>query len=330
MTRTVRPLGEGGDGPVRAVRGRLSRAGASRGAVVLVGAAVASVMTMPGGSVRVGAQTAPVVSGVERVLSVSLVDSEPVKSAFARCPDGKAVVGGGATASTEFLGADPERLTLTQLQPTTNIDGQGGDAYVVSAAETSPGVSGDWGVAAYAICADSESVPGWEIVTAHTTTSSAEMQSQAAVCPSGKSVLGTGASVSHNGGQVRLQVARSSDPGDIARAQAHEQAGGYPRRWSLAAYAICANTPTGYQVVTGPSDEAASEQWKFATAICPEDKQMLSPGAAITDIAPGHVSLQVVFPDILLRAVHVRAVENTPLNNGWDRIIARGICVDRP
>ena len=116
---------------------------------MLVGAAVATVMTIPGGSVRVGV-TAPVVSGVERVLSVSLEDSEPVKSAFAKCPDGKAVVGGGAAASTEFW-CGSERLTLTWLQPTTNIDGHGGDAYVVSAAETSPGVSGDWGVAAYAI-----------------------------------------------------------------------------------------------------------------------------------------------------------------------------------
>ena len=101
----------------------------------------------------------------------------------------------------------------------------------------------------------------------------------------------------------------------------------------MRAFAICATPPSGHQVVTGMSEQTGSETFKFAQAGCPGHQQVLSAGAAITDVAPGHVSLQLVFPSTFDDQPHrffATAAENTPTNDSWDFIIARGICVDRP
>jgi hypothetical protein len=114
-------------------------------------------------------------------------------------------------------------------------------------------------------------------------------------------------------GNVVLQVARPSGPGDIARAQAHEVAGGYTGKWSVTAYAVCVPTkPAGYQVVFGESPERLSESSKHAGASCPIFKRLLSSGAAITNIAPGHVSLQGIVPEDTNDYTYASAVENTP------------------
>ena len=110
-------------------------------------------------------------------------------------------------------------------------------------------------------------------------------------------------------------------------------ADGFAGTWSLRAFAICATPPSGHQVVTGMSEQTGSETFKFAQAGCPGHQQVLSAGAAITDVAPGHVSLQLVFPSPFEDQPHrffATAAENTPTDDDWDFIIARGICVDRP
>jgi hypothetical protein len=146
------------------------------------------------------------------------------------------------------------------------------------------------------------------------------------VCPAGQRVLGTGAKTSDLSGNVVLQVARPSASGDIARAQAHEDADGYSGGWSVTAYAVCAPPPPGYEVVFGRSSAAQSESLKYAVAACPAGKQLHSSGAAITDVAPGHVSLKSVFPNLAQGHALGVAVENTATNLNWDFIVASAVC----
>ena len=174
--------------------------------------------------------------------------------------------------------------------------------------------------------------PGWHINPEFTDTTSSPQDAIAAACDNGATqrVIGTGARAEVAAGaegEVVLQVARASGPGDIARAQSHEDANGFLGTHWLGAYAICMNTPKGYRVAPGGvSQQRLSESHKFATVGC-GTQQNLSAGGAITDVAPGHVSLQSVFPTVT--GAEVLAVENTPYNLNWDFIIARAICVDK-
>ncbi|SEG88444.1 hypothetical protein SAMN04489712_1224 [Thermomonospora echinospora] len=284
---------------------------------------------------QAAAVAAPVLTGLEKVQSEVMpsdVNSVSPKSALAKCPAGKKVVGGGGW-TFETSTTAPERLTLTQLQPMDNVgDGHGSDGYRVTAAETAPGVSGNWWVQAYAWCADASSVPGWHINAAYDGGTTSDPQEQVEVgCddPSRQRVVGTGAMIGgvadESQGQVVLQTARASGTGDIARAQSHEDATGYGGNHWLAVYAVCMDTPQGYEVVSDPSAQQDSETYKHAVVQCPDGRAPVNAGAGISTSAPGHVSLQKVFPGSQAEA---GAVENTPTGQDWDYIVAQGICVD--
>jgi hypothetical protein len=222
------------------------------------------------------------------------------------------------------LGTPTRRVTLTQLQPVRLLDGVR-DGYVATGAETFPGVTGDWYVVAYALCANKNALSQWDIVPAQTFFSSQPVQTVAATCPAGTRVIGTGGKIVSPAGRVALQVARASAPGDIARVQAHA-AGGYTGEWSVIAYAVCMIPPSGYQVVYGQSPQNASEPEKTASAVCPGSTVVHGAGGAITNVAPGNVSLRVVYPSYDPKRVDVVAVENTPTNENWDFIVAQAIC----
>jgi hypothetical protein len=275
------------------------------------------------------AEAAPTaaVSGVVLVVRESEHNSRTPKTLPADCPLGKRVIGGGGGA-IEFIdvddpgGANP---ALTELRPLSFYDGvTTRDSYSVSAAETPPGTTNDWWITAYAVCADP--LPGLNIVSVSTTFSSRAIQATAVSCGGGV-VIGTGARVSTRTGNVVLQVARPSHPGDSARAQGHEVAGGFIGHWSLTAYAVCVPTkPAGYEVVFAESNARLSESYKHGFAYCPSGKRLLSSGAAITNIAPGHVSLEGIIPRTNDRRTYVWAVENTSYLPNWDYIVATAVC----
>jgi hypothetical protein len=274
-------------------------------------------------------QAQPVVSGLQKETAITY-NTSATKQAFAYCDAGQVVVGGGGWAYVPGSNDDPNRVTLWQLQPAIRLNGTSRQGFVAGASETSGGVRGAWWVEAYALCADP--ISGHHISDSPTRPfTSTAMQRADAFCGAGEKVLGTGARVLNTSFEVGLQVARVDAVGDIARAQAHEDASGYPFTWGLKSYAICADRPQGYEVRTGESVERGSESVKDASVGCSRaDKQMISAGAAITNVAPGHVSLQVVYPRSSLQSMEAVAVENTPLFDTWDFIIARGVCVDEP
>jgi hypothetical protein len=298
----------------------------------LAGVALGSLLTVAASTATpAGAQSAPVVQGLVKVQSPATSDSRPYKTEVATCPDGKKIVGGGGST---LAAGDEENVALTRLEPSDNVDGTGADGYIATAAETAPGVSGDWWVQAYALCADASSVPGWDLNAAYTSTASDPKQQLSVGCDnSGQKVLGTGARIgihSLGQGQVVLQQAAALFTGLRARAQAQEDGTGYAGQWWLGAYAICADTPSGYEVVTGGSAAAQSETFKWAQASCSLGNQLLSAGAFTPVDVPGNVSLQTVYPSSTLRKLQAYAVENTPTSLSWGVLSVRGICVDRP
>jgi hypothetical protein len=268
------------------------------------------------------------VSGVVLVVGQTGSNTSTPKTVSAICPNGKRVIGGGGSA--EELG-DPDggggsrNQALTELRPLRFYDGTTTrDAYMVTAAETPPGTTNAWWVTAYAVCADP--LPGLNIVSATTTPSSDPMQATAASCGGGVAI-GTGASVNTRTGNVVLQVARPSTTGASALAQAHEGAAGYTGNWSVTAYAVCVPTkPAGYQVVKGESTAWESQSSKIGSISCPSGTRLLSSGAAITNIAPGHVSLEGIIPRTNDRRTYVWAVENTSYLPNWDYIVATAVC----
>lgn len=92
-----------------------------------------------------GAQGDPGVGGIQAIVAVSDNDETDTKAAFAECPDGKTVIGGGARAAV--LGGDGSGLSLLQVSPLPDLS-----AYFAFAVEM-PGFSGDWFVEATAVCA---------------------------------------------------------------------------------------------------------------------------------------------------------------------------------
>jgi hypothetical protein len=266
----------------------------------------------------------------------SAFNSSSSKRVDVSCPAGKQVLGGGAEISVDP--SDPSirrHITLTQMEPYRN--GAGGYAFAVTAVEVEPGTDGAWSIYAQAICADP--VAGYNIVIRSTPLSSEARQAISPACPAGQNILGTGARVNQvpvlPGDQfphVGLQVLRADGLGGLTRAQAHEWATGYPDDWQLLGFAVCGQAPRGYQIVGGRSDEEDSETQKFAGVNCPGTKRLINPGAGITNIAPGNVTLNTLRGFLnggnVFRLANVYAFENTLTTVDWDWVAVQAICVD--
>jgi hypothetical protein len=95
-----------------------------------------------------GTAGSPGVAGLQRVHFSSKNDSESRKDAFAKCPDGKHVVGGGAQV---FIGEDrvlDGPIAIKKSWPSDTMDG-----WAATAEEITP-TDLRWHVTAYALCAN--------------------------------------------------------------------------------------------------------------------------------------------------------------------------------
>lgn len=218
---------------------------------------------------------------------VSGNNSDP-RTATAFCPAGQQVIGGGAAVNDAT-----NQVFLTRLEP---IHGGTRDRYVASA-EARFGFEGPWSLQAYAICANP--LAGYQIVsrTVSPTPPAATFAATAAVCPSGKRVIGTGSRILNSRGVVGLQLSRASGPLDISRSTARERSNTPINNWSLTSYAICAN-PVGLQ---GESAVVANAS---LTIHCSTGK-LHSGGGGGGLVDSGPVFLKQVFVDPFLDFVSV-------------------------
>lgn len=233
----------------------------------------------------------------------STSDGRKVKNATVRCPAGMRALGGGA----KIEGANIGPMKLTHMYPFED-DERG--YYAVTAEAPTMEYTGNWYVTAYALCAYPPD--GYEILPRRIFNPTSRTFHQAeAVCPSGKRVIGTGASVT-SGGRIGLQLTRASAPLDIARATAREDADGYGPAWNLTSFAICTN-PLGARAsyAGGTSD---------AVAGCPSGRvHGTGGGGPLTDIGP--VFLRAIEPQDDLRRVSVTM--SGPVAGG---MVAQAIC----
>ncbi|WP_326552904.1 hypothetical protein [Micromonospora sp. NBC_01813] len=273
-------------------------------------AALLATLTIGVAAQLVVAAPAAAVSGLIRTTHVATAtNSQSPKTRAAECPNGMRVIGGGARVS----GPAAQSIRLSIMQP---VSGPGQtDRYEVWADEPPGGISGNWALEGYAICAPAASVPGYNIALQGSGYSSVSTRSVAAGCAGSQRVIGSGASIAGGGlGSVGLQMSRASGPLDIARAAAAED-GAYSGNWQVTAYAICAD-PVG-------AAAEGSVQTGVATAshACPAGEDVHSVGGATGAGATGQTFLNSVYPDAGLNAVRL-ALTGVPT----DGLAIQAIC----
>jgi hypothetical protein len=227
----------------------------------LTGAAVAGGL--------VAATPAHAVLGTQVVEATSVSDSVAIKSVTANCPAGGVVYGGGGYV----VGATAHNVRISGLRPMVNLVGLSG--FQATATEDETGYVGAWAVQAFAICGPK--LAGYQVVWQTSPSSSDSSRSATATCPNGKKVISTGATVANGGADVVLQLIVPNNNLDWVATNAYEDETGYNGNWQLTAYAVCANSLQGLELVvaTSPVDERA---YKFAFVECSDGKDLLGLG----------------------------------------------------
>jgi hypothetical protein len=132
------------------------------------------------------------------------------------------------------------------------------------------------------------------IVSAVSATDSVAQKSATVSCPGRTNVIGTGASIGFAAQQVQITgVVPSSGTVTV---YGSEDDTGYSGNWYVQATAICANAPSGYEIVSD-SHVLTSDPSASAAAYCPGTKRMLG-GAADVGIKNLGTSLPHNIPDV--------------------------------
>ncbi|MER7266721.1 hypothetical protein ABT344_00180 [Micromonospora carbonacea] len=276
-----------------------------RGALTAV-ASTAAVLATMGWAAPASADPA----GLETV-GTATAESSADKSAFAACPAGKVVTGGGGYLLAGSSAAG--HVGLDRLEPLAN-----GTGFSATMREVGPvNFAGDWGLQTLAQCATAPA--GYQVVAA---TGAVGTEYVTASCGT-KKVIGMGGRVNSGLGDVVLdQVVPSSDLTSVTvRAVAVQ--GTSPAGWSATAIAVCATAPAGLErvVTTGTG---ASNPSDSAVKACPAGKGLYSAGA---DINAGNGQVLLTAVNITGGdTVRVRADEDADGFAGSWSLNGYGIC----
>lgn len=189
-------------------------------------------------------------AGYEIVSEYHVATSDPSVAQGASCPSGKVLLGGGFDIHITNSGWQVPRNIPDVVANQLFADAIS-DSFIVWAHEDEDGTPQSWVLTAYAICA--LPVPGMETVYSAGGYYRDDRQSEIAVCPPGKHLLGVGGAVFPTTGEVSFL---SIKPGryngeDYVIVKAAEDQNGisediyqYQGRWRLDAWVICAPTVT--------------------------------------------------------------------------------------
>jgi hypothetical protein len=270
-----------------------------------------------------GAGPAGAVGGVVLVSSGTASNSEATKTHQTTCPAGKVVVGGGAFIITPS-GPSANKVRLIELRPVH--PGGGPDGYLASAQEVGASVPENWSMVVNAVCADP--VRGLHLVSTSGRAGSATVQPVEARCPTGEVALGGGALVRNAGFQADLRTVAPSPNGDRFTVQGGEDVDGYAANWSVNAYAMCAPTPPGYQVVALTGQSNPTDPRKAQSLPCPAGKKAHGAGAATSPTAPGGVGLEQLLVQNDLVGAQALAVMTQPVTVDWGPLRVFAICAN--
>jgi hypothetical protein len=193
-------------------------------------------------------------------LGFTTVNSSNDKTYTQACPAGTVVTGGGG-----YLTANPAAegwVGLDRLEP--SADGSG---FTASLREVDA-YAGNWSLTVKAQCADP--LPGWHRVSATSPISSTTATAVTLPCDTGQSVIGTGARINNGQGDVVLDDVIPAANLKTVTAKAYRVPGSSLDTWTLTAYAICADTPAGLQLVSFNYGAANSKAHKGMNWHCDE------------------------------------------------------------
>jgi hypothetical protein len=245
---------------------------------------------------------------VHAVPGQSLVDTQPAKSASAKCPSGERVLGGGAFT------VGGVHAVITQLRP---IHTTGGDSFKVSAAADQFGIAVAWGFQVFAFCAPAPSALELEIIS-HTNQPTSNGTDQAGtVCPAGKSLISAGGKIDNGKGQVDLNLFTNSSGPFVSgsAAAAKEDLDGFGGTYTVTGYSVCAKGAFGdfQQVKTQVVTSAASQRGNVA---CPAGMN-LTGLAGGTDTPGTHLQRLSPFTTNAPNLANFGAQSSVPPTGSW-------------
>jgi hypothetical protein len=268
--------------------------------------------TLVGGPATAGGTTYEYLEGVERFSASTGSDAQQRKTASVSCPGTKVVVGAGWTTSP----ASGE-LLVEDLIPTET-----GVTAVVR--EDADGYAYDWRLTVHAVCA--EPPPSYTIESEPGSVTFYGSSDTRVDCPVGLVVLGLGFSISDTTGVAVLDAA---DPNQVSvniTVYEHYLSAVY---WSADAYAICAELPIGWHLLTSSNQTAYPSTAEYTA--CDADEAATGAGAYL-DAAEGQVSVTSLRTITYLDDDHGVATAHEDGNgtpDDWD-LTTETICVDIP
>ncbi|GIH02531.1 hypothetical protein Rhe02_05980 [Rhizocola hellebori] len=143
-------------------------------------------------------------------------------------------------------------------------------------------------------------------------------------CPNNKTVVGMGFSVNPASAQLRLQILKPFQHSVIA--QVHEDYNWYNQPWSLSVYAMCAEQPPGWTLVShiGATN---SDNYHSVRSDCPGETKPLAAGV---EQSTGQGQIVVTDVDLDLTGVKASAYEYEDGTNATWWIRSYAICADPP
>lgn len=245
--------------------------------VALLGAGAVSVLS---------AAPASAVPGLHFGTAASALDGTNTKSVSVACPAGTKPFGGGFFVT----GGAGGRISVTRLQalPPSN-------AFSVVATEVAGPAPAAWRLHGHAICGAAPA--GLDYVSFSTVSNSTASKTAIATCPAGKKVIGTGARLDGDAGQVLLDDVRPSAGLSSVSVVAHEDETGFAGNWQLSAFAVCANPLANLTLQTAVTPTNSADD--AVGVACPGGTRLHGLGGTITG-ATGRALFGGLFPDAAL------------------------------
>jgi hypothetical protein len=244
---------------------------------------VAALTGLTGGSIAAVAPVAvgPAAAAVPGLVAVdaTLASSiDPVQSVTVSCPGNKKLISAGGYI-TGGVGA----VTIDDIYPNPAEN-----SVTVTGMETDPPFGVAWRPTAVATCADD--VPGLEWVDARSPYNSVD-KSVTATCPSGKKLVGVGATAEDAGGNVLITgiTPKNGGPGvaaDSVTVTAHEEAP-FSDSWLVSAFAACADPLAGQEVVATATGHDSADPKAFSAGC--DNGQVATGGSAAILASPAAI-----------------------------------------
>lgn len=175
-------------------------------------------------------------------------------------------------------------------------------------------------------------MPNLQKVAALSPTNSVSPKTVSAVCPAGTRVIGGGGWVFATGAADERKVVLTGLEPRATTSQSsyvvtgEEVAPGMAGTWWLEAYALCASTPAGYEIVN-ESTVPSSAGTQQTAAGCTANKRVFGTGARI-DNPGGQVTLQLTRSDIPRGIGRVTAKEDASGYGGTWNVTSFAVCAN--